>query len=355
VAVRGSRLFGKLLLALWLSMVCSVLLTAASFHLMGFKPPVDDMPSIFGLPTVPLVMGAAATLVTSLLLAWYLSRPLRHLRWGLHRMAEGRFDTRVQPLIGSRRDEIADLAHDIDGMAAQLQQLIDSRRQLLHDISHELRSPLTRLQAAIGLARQDSSQTSVMLGRIQRESERLDALIEEMLTLHRLAGGSGLVHERVDVIELLQAIAEDCEFEARASGRAMRIDAPGRFVAEVNGELVCRAFENVVRNALKFSPPGETVEVEARTSGDGTELLITVRDRGPGVPPDMLEAIFEPFIRVEGSESVRGTGLGLAIARRAMLVHGGRISAALRPGGGLEVMLRLSSGTRPAAGLLDAR
>jgi signal transduction histidine kinase len=353
VAVRGSRLFGKLLLALWLSMVCSVLLTAASFHLMGFKPPVDDMPSIFGLPTVPLVMGAAATLVTSLLLAWYLSRPLRHLRWGLHRMAEGRFDTRVQPLIGSRRDEIADLAHDIDGMAAQLQQLIDSRRQLLHDISHELRSPLTRLQAAIGLARQDSSQTSVMLGRIQRESERLDALIEEMLTLHRLAGGSGLVHERVDVIELLQAIAEDCEFEARASGRAMRIDAPGRFVAEVNGELVCRAFENVVRNALKFSPPGETVEVEAR--GDGTELLITVRDRGPGVPPDMLEAIFEPFIRVEGSESVRGTGLGLAIARRAMLVHGGRISAALRPGGGLEVMLRLSSGTRPAAGLLDAR
>ena len=164
-----------------------------------------------------------------------------------------------------------------------------------------------------------------------------------MLTLHRLSAASGLAHERVDVIELLQAIVEDAEFEASATGRSVRIDAPGRFVAEVNGELVCRAFENVVRNALKFSPPGTAVEVQARLSGDGSELVTTVCDRGPGVPPEMLEAIFEPFIRVEGSEATRGVGLGLAIARRAMLVHGGQISAALRPGGGLEVTLRLRS------------
>jgi two-component system OmpR family sensor kinase len=347
-----SRLFGKLLLALWLSMLLSIVITAAYLHFIGFRPPTDDdVPKIGGLPVPPLIIGGLAALVTSLVLAWYLSRPLRHLRWGLHRMAEGRFDTRVQPLIGRRRDEIADLAHDIDSMATQLQQLIESRRQLLHDISHELRSPLTRLQAAIGLMRQDSSQTTVMLDRIERESERLDALIEEMLTLHRLAGSSGLAHERVDVIELLQAIVEDAEFEARAAGRSLSIEAPGRFVAEVNGELVCRAFENVIRNALKFSPPGSEVEVRAQVGGDGTELVTTVGDRGPGVPPDMLEAIFEPFIRVEGSESVRGSGLGLAIARRAMLVHGGRISAALRPGGGLEVKLRLPS----AAGAAVAR
>jgi len=344
---RLSRLFGKLLLALWLSMLLSILLTAAYLHFSGFRPPAgDDMPTIGGIPAPPLVIGGLASLVTSLVLAWYLSRPLRHLRWGLHRMAEGRFDTRVQPLIGSRRDEIADLAHDIDRMASQLQQLIDSRRQLLHDISHELRSPLTRMQAAIGLLRQDPSQTAALLVRIERESERLDALIEEMLTLHRLAAASGLAHERVDVIELLQAIAEDAEFEASATGRSVRIDAPGCFVAEVNGELVCRAFENVVRNALKFSPPGTAVEVQARVNGDGSELVTTVRDRGPGVPPEMLEAIFEPFIRVEGSESTRGVGLGLAIARRAMLVHGGQISAALRPGGGLEVTLRLKSGVK---------
>jgi signal transduction histidine kinase len=294
----------------------------------------------------PLAIGALAALVTGLALAWYLSRPVRHLRWALQRMAEGRFDTRVEPLMGGRRDEIADLAHDIDGMAAQLEQLIASRRELLHDVSHELRSPLSRLQAAIGLLKQDPSQTAAMIERIERESQRLDALIEELLTLHRLTAGAGLARERVDVIELLQAIAEDADFEAKASERSVRIDAPGVFVAEVNGELVYSAYENVIRNALKFSPPGSAVEIEARTSRDGSELVTRVRDRGPGVPAQMLDAIFEPFVRVEGSESRRGVGLGLAIARRAMALHGGEIRAALRDGGGLEVTLRLPSGLR---------
>ena len=102
----------------------------------------------------------------------------------------------------------------------------------------------------------------------------------------------------------------------------------------------------MIRNALKFSPPGSAVEIEARTSSDGSELVTRVRDRGPGVPAQMLDAIFEPFVRVEGSESRRGVGLGLAIARRAMALHGGEIGAALRDGGGLEVTLRLPSGLR---------
>ncbi|MEP6875469.1 MAG: ATP-binding protein, partial [Burkholderiales bacterium] len=113
------------------------------------------------------------------------------------------------------------------------------------------------------------------------------------------------------------------------------------FVIEAHGELLYRAFENVVRNALKFSPRGSEIEVLARI-GDGGNMLVTeVRDRGPGVPPDMLQAIFEPFTRVEGSEAVRGTGLGLAIARRAMVLHGGTVDAALREGGGLVVTLSL--------------
>jgi signal transduction histidine kinase len=181
-----------------------------------------------------------------------------------------------------------------------------------------------------------------MIDRVDRECQRLDALVEELLTLHRLeAGRASVARGRVDILELLHAIAEDADFEARAWSRSVTIDAPGTFVAEVDGELIYRAFENVIRNAVKFTAPGTTVEIRSRVSGDGSMLETCVEDHGPGVPSDMLDAIFEPFTRVEGSESVRGTGLGLAIARRTMTIHGGSIRAALREDGGLAITLEL--------------
>lgn len=342
-APRPGRLFWKLLLALVVSMALAISGTAGYLHLTGHTPPpTGGMPMWGPVPVVPVVAAMIAVLIISLVLAWYLSQPLRHLSWALHRFADGRLDTRVEPLMSGRRDEIADLARDFDRMAAQVEQLVQARRTLLHDISHELRSPLTRLQAAIGLLRQDPAQANALIDRIGRESERLDLLIDELLTLHRLdAGPSGAPPQRVDVIELLQAIADDADFEARASQRTLRLNAPGSFVIEAHGELLYRAFENVVRNALKFSPAGSEIDVVARIDDDGRTLVATVQDRGPGVPPHMLQAIFEPFTRVEGSESVRGAGLGLAIAHRTMLLHGGSITAALRDGGGLVVTLSL--------------
>lgn len=338
---RPGRLFWKLLLALWVSMILSISGAATYFHLTGRSPPpVDGIARIGMLPIVPLVSAGIAILITGLALAWYLSRPLQHLRWALRQMAEGHLDTRVQPLMGRRSDEIVDLAQDFDRMAARLQQLTESRKVLLHDISHELRSPLTRIQAAIGLLRQDPSQSDAMIGRIGREGERLDSLIEELLTLHRMEAGEA-VRERVDVVELLYAIAEDADFEARASSRSVVIEAPGQFVADVNGDLIYRAFENVIRNAVKFSPEGAMVEILCTITGDGRVLETLVRDRGPGVPEHMLEAIFQPFTRVESNEPIHGVGLGLAIARRAMEMHGGQVKAALRRGGGLEVLLTL--------------
>jgi signal transduction histidine kinase len=339
---RVGRLFWKLLLALWLSMVLSFAGTMTYITLIGRPPPPDDLASIGVVPLVPLISAMAAVLIIGPALAWYLSRPLRHLRWGLRRAAEGRFDTRVEPLMHGRRDEIADLAQEFDRMASQLQQVTESRQVLLHDISHELRSPLSRLQAAIGLLRQDPSQTATMVDRIQRESERLDVLVEELLTLHRLEAPSALARERVDVIELLHAIAEDADFEARPlQARHVRIDAPGQFVMQVNGELLYRAFENVIRNAVKYTAPGTAVEIHARISAQDGQLVTTVQDRGPGVPASMLRKIFDPFTRVEGGESVRGVGLGLAIALRAMKLHGGHIEASLREGGGLVMTLWL--------------
>ena len=343
------RLFWKLLLALWLSMVLSFAGTLAYITLMGRPLPPDESTSLGLIPLVPLVSAMVAILIIGPALAWYLSRPLRHLRWALRRAAEGRFDTRVQPLMDGRRDEIADLAQEFDRMASQLQQMTASRQVLLHDISHELRSPLSRLQAAIGLLRQDPSTTGAMVDRIQRESERLDVLIEELLTLHRLEAPAGLARERVDVIELLHAIAEDADFEARPLlARQVRIDAPGQFVAHVNGELLYRAFENVIRNAVKYTASGTTVEIHAKVNAQTGQLVTTVLDRGPGVPIHMLEKIFEPFTRVEGGESVRGVGLDLAIAMRAMELHHGRIEASLREGGGLAMTLWLPAASDAA-------
>ena len=369
---RTGRLFWKLLLALWLSMNLSILATMVFFHLhphrphhppdlplnapagmqaMAPRPPPPPPPPRAGLdliPVPPLVSGAAASLLTSLLLAWYLSRPLHHLRWALHQVAEGRFDTRVRPRMGTRRDEIVDLAQDFDRMAQELQKLTEARQTLLHDVSHELRSPLARMQAAIGLSRQDPTQAGELLERIEREGQRLDALIEELLTLHRLESSAPVGERaRVDVVELLQAVVDDADFEARAVGKSVVLDAPTPFVSRVHGELMCRAFENVIRNAVKFSPEGGRVEVQARVETQGQLpagrapcLVCHVRDRGPGVPEEMLGAIFMPFVRAEGAVPA-GSGLGLAIARRALSLHGGEVSARQRTGGGLTVTLRL--------------
>lgn len=307
------------------------------FVSIGPRPARARTPS----PLLPVISGLLASLAFSALLAWYFSKPVRHLRWAFGAAAEGRLDVRVQPLIGRRRDEVADLGRDFDRMAGRLQGLLDAQRRLLHDVSHELRSPLARLQAAIGLARQDPAKLEASLDRIERESVRLDELVGEVLALSRLeAGTGGAARERVDLVELVAGVAEDARFEARAAGRDLHFSGAGESYAEVHAELLHRAFENVIRNAVKYTAPGSIVEVQLERPAGG--LRVRVCDRGPGVPEAALEAIFDPFYRGSGPTAA-GFGLGLAIARRAVEAHGGTIRASNRPGGGLcmEVVLPL--------------
>ncbi|MGQ9370669.1 ATP-binding protein [Azospirillum sp. ST 5-10] len=309
---------------------------------------------------VPIVSGAVISLLFSSFLAWYLSRPLHHLRWALHSVALGNFATRVGPRMGTRRDEIVDLGRDVDRMADRLQRLVETRQRLLHDLSHELRSPLTRMQAAIGLLRQTPARAPDMLERIEREAERLDGMVGELLTLARLeVGGGVIVRERVDLIELLGAIVEDAAFEAQACGRSVRMASQGRFVATVAGEVLCRAFENIIRNAVKFTAPETAVEVTATVGPEQRWLRVEVEDHGPGVPVDMLDRIFEPFLRLESARpestsSSAGFGLGLAIARRAIESHGGAVVAALAHHGGLRVTITLPAQRDRSAVQADA-
>ena len=293
---------------------------------------------------VPVLSGVLSSLLASLALAWYLTKPLRHLHWGVDRVADGHFDTRIRERMGGRHDEIVDLADRFDRMAEQLQQLTEARTRLFHDLSHELRSPLGRMRAAMGLLRQDPSEAGAMVERIDREIERLDGLVNELLTLHRLeAGASHQRNDHIDLIELLRDIAQDAEFEAASAGRRLSLLASGRFVAQVDGELLYRAFENVIRNAIKFTAPDTAVEVSASVIPDegGRRLKVSVADRGPGASDALLKAMFDPFVRGDNGTQGVGHGLGLAIARRAVRAHGGDIAARRRDGGGLVVDIEL--------------
>ena len=296
-------------------------------------------------PLVPLAAGTLASLAFGALLAWYVARPIQHLRGAFAALARGQLETRVAPLIGRRRDEVADLGRDFDRMAQQLQSLIAAQRSLLHDVSHELRSPLARLQAAIGLARQNPQRFEGSLERIEYEAERLDELVGQLLTLSRLEASAGEATleraQRTDLMDLVASIAADAHFEAQASGRAVAFAGHGETVAVVRGELLHRAIENVVRNAIKYTLPGTTIEVSARTSLSGDTFLVSVADRGSGVAENELEAIFEPFYRSAIGQPGPGFGLGLAIARRAVEAHSGRVRASNREGGGLRIEIEL--------------
>ena len=292
-----------------------------------------------------LLPGALASLACAALLAWYMTRPIRTLRAAFEAAARGRLDTRVKPLMGRRRDEIADLGADFDRMVQKVQALVASQRRLLHDVSHELRSPLARIQAATGLARQNPARLDATLDRIDREAARLDHLIGQMLALSRLEAGTDAEPlADFDLSDVIDAIVDDARFEARSEGplraRAIEWHRPGELPVRLHAESLHRALENVLRNALKFTAPGTLVEViVARQSN--ARVRIEIADRGPGLQPGEHETLFQPFHRGAGAKGIDGFGLGLAIAKNAVELDGGTIEALPRAGGGLVIRIDL--------------
>ncbi|WP_435170893.1 HAMP domain-containing sensor histidine kinase [Falsirhodobacter sp. 1013] len=291
----------------------------------------------------PIMLGLAimlSSLLAAILLARYLIRPVALLRDGLSALAQGHFDTRIAERMVCRRDEIAALGHDLDITAMRLQEHRDAQQRLFHDVSHELRSPLSRLQAAVGILRKTPTRLTVMLDRMDREVERLDVLVGEVLTLARLTtrSGSPLSTQQMDIIEILNDILDDAAFEAQPTGTKISSNLKGSFIAQVNGELIYRALENVIRNAIKYTAERTFISVSCEITGD--LLTVRVSDQGPGVAPADLERIFQPFTRGEGIPR-GGYGLGLAIARQGIESHGGQVYASLQEGAGLTITLRI--------------
>ncbi len=262
-------------------------------------------------------------------LARYLSSPIGKIRRATQKLADGDLQTRVGGEVGNRRDELAALAKDFDVMAERIESLITSQKRLSRDVSHELRSPLARMNVALEIAKQRSNpETQPILERIEKESTRLNEMISSLLTLSKLESGSRdfEMHD-LDLTGLLEDVASDADFEAKANGRSVKIIESGKCRVIGSEALLQSAIENVLRNAVRYTKEGTTVEVSLRSAANKAHLKI--RDHGEGVPEDELSKLFRPFYRVGEARERKtgGIGLGLAIAEQAVLAHKGKIKA----------------------------
>lgn len=286
-----------------------------------FKP-FDPKPFIAVIATILIFMTT--------LLALYISNPLRRLRAVMDRFGHGDLSARIN---SKRPDEIGMVSRDFDLLANRIETLVTSERRLLQDVSHELRSPLTRLEVAIDLAMQEPDRPP-MLDRIRKDVLRLSSLVRQVLELsHTEAEPLVNYQEHVSLEALITDVIADCEIEAKAKDCKILFESTwnGQLVADP--ELIRRAIENIVRNAIRHSPSNTDIKVNLKLISESVH--ITVRDQGPGVPSEALTKIFNPFYRVEGhrSRDTGGVGLGLAIARRAVELHGGTIIANNTPPG----------------------
>jgi two-component system sensor histidine kinase CpxA len=324
--------------------------TNEEYRLLFARAPVE----IFGILMWPgtqvavLTIAIFAAAIMSLLLARYVSSPIVRLQNASRALAAGALDTRVGAPSTRRRDEVGKLARDFDAMAERIQELVTAKETLLRDVSHEFRSPLARIRMALALAERRAGEASRPdLNRIEREAERLDALVGQVMTLTRLRTTDAPNRDIVRLDTLVGEVLDDARFEypdakleyAARSEISLRGDADG----------LKSAIENVVRNALIYGDRAKPIEVQL--DSDGAVARVRVLDRGPGVPDAELERIFEPFYRTDKSRDHRqdGQGIGLAITARVTELHGGKVRARNRAEGGLEIAIELPLGRESAS------
>lgn len=323
-------------------------MTAADGHhytLITEFPPEPHGP--FGIHGLGLLIGIISSGLVCYILARYLTSPIARLRAAAQKLASGDLSARAGIPGSKRHDETAELVRDFDLMAERLQTLVVAQQQLLRDISHELRSPLARLSVALELARQRSgADASSALDRIDRETNRLNEMIQRLLTLVRLEGGDqSLEKSAVPLQQLVQEIAKDATFEAQSRHCRVDVEIAAECVVNGSASLLHSAIENVVRNAIRYTEEGTAVRIrlQAQDGPRGSQAVVQVTDSGPGVPEDSLDKLFRPFYRIDDARGRQtgGVGLGLAITVRAVSLHGGSVIAANRPEGGLMVEIRL--------------
>ncbi|UVL95881.1 HAMP domain-containing histidine kinase [Pseudomonas siliginis] len=283
-------------------------------------------------------LGIALVVLTlfSLLVTFSITRPLSRLRGAVHDLGQTTYQQNSLAKLANRRDEFGVLATDFNRMGARLQSLIGSQRQLLRDVSHELRSPLARLRIALALAERANPQEREKLWpRLTRECDRLEALISEILVLARVDADNASAEE-VDLNALLATLQKDAQLSSPE--QTVRLQAESQLNLKGWPTMIERAVDNLLRNAQRFNPSDQPIDLQAARQGE--RIVISVRDHGPGVQAEHLSQLGEPFYRAPG-QTAAGHGLGLAIAKRAAERHGGTLTLANHPQGGFVASLEL--------------
>lgn len=302
------------------------------------QPKVERMPTLMipGLPIAPIwhefiVVGVIFVIGLTLayLIANNVAKPISILENGMNRLASGELTTRVSHQLDDRKDELASLGIQFDRMAAQLQQLVEKERHLLHHVSHEMRSPLARLQALLGLMQARPEKQNEYIAKLESELTRMDNLVGELLTLSRLeTANMAMEKEPLPIVPFMEQLVEDSQAVAEQRGHHITLDT-GSLKEEArlqaNESYLYRAFDNVIRNAMNYSPEGSTIKIQMHE--DRKNLHVEITDNGPGVKPDQLPHIFTAFYRADSSANKPGTGLGLAITKHIAEQHCGKLFA----------------------------
>jgi two-component system, OmpR family, sensor kinase len=351
------RLYWKFFFVLWLTLMTTVVVISTVIELAhdgvfrpkvamllpDFEPPPDfNHKAHRPTPILPIIVGTLSSFLFSAVLAWYFAKPIRTLQNAFAELADGKLDTRIATAMGGRNDELANLGRDFDHMAIQLGGLITAQQRLLHDVSHELRSPLARMQLAIGLAQQQPDKIPSTLVRIERDSQRISDLVGELLVLSRLeAGVLKADKEEIELAELLADIVDNARFEAERKHVCIQYYGFDSLLVQGYGELLHRAVENVLRNAVQHAKRGGVVTLKVSFDKTTEQLFINVLDDGPGIDEQYLDLIFQAFFRNPQQAKNDSVGLGLTIAHSAITAHGGQIRAHNRPEGGLHVAIEI--------------
>ena len=273
-----------------------------------------------------IVLPMILLTILSIVLYRHIMNPLRELEKATRAFSRGNLNVRVRQLLGNRSDELTELANTFDRMADRIGDHIVTQRQLIADLSHELRTPLTRLDIAVDTLK-DSNDKTLCIARVERESKQIRKLVEDTLTLAWLENERpSLVDEDLDLVDLLDVVVDDARFEF--PGRCIETVLPKHApITQSNHRSLGQALENIIRNAMRFTPLGASVYVTLMSEAKNYQISIV--DQGPGVAEGHLDKIFQPVYRVDHSRSAPSDsfGLGLALAKRQISAVGGQVFA----------------------------
>lgn len=294
---------------------------------------------------ISALVALALSALVGLLLARAIAHPVRALTRAANQLARGDFD---YPLDARAADELGELARAFRSMSGDLQRTLQARTDLVSNVSHELRTPLTAIKGLTETLRagavDDLDARDKFLASIENETDRLIRLVNDLLVLSRADSQALVLHrEHFDLGELARACVEQLAPNAHAQRVTLQMDAPSVMV-HADADRIRQVLGNLLDNAIRYSPPGESVRV--KIFSDATGVTVSVQDEGPGIPLAEQARVFERFYRADKSRAregrgAGGAGLGLSIAKVLVEQHGGRIWLESRAGQGTTVQFTL--------------